>query len=136
MGYSQQDLNAIVGKTLVSITGLEAGSDEARFVCTDGSEYRMVYHQDCCASCDLVDVVGDVSDLIGSPLLKAKESTNSDQPPPEGTWADSSYTWTFYSFRTVKGSVDVRWFGSSNGYYSEEASFEEVRPATPTSESP
>ncbi len=39
-----------------------------------------------------------------------------------------THTWAFYKFATVKGYVTVRWYGSSNGYYSEEVGFYEVRP--------
>jgi hypothetical protein len=45
---------------------------------------------------------------------------------------EESFTWTFYRFGTVNGPVTVRWLGTSNGYYSESAAFEEkIRPRPP-----
>lgn len=41
---------------------------------------------------------------------------------------DGSETKTFYWFRTEKGEVTIRWYGSSNGYYSESVNFVHVEP--------
>ena len=58
--------------------------------------------------------------MVGSPLLKAEESSQKGKSEHE----DDSSTWTFYKFATLKGYVDVRWLGKSNGYYSESVHIE------------
>lgn len=78
----------------------------------------------CCEQVSVEDVVGDVDDLVGSPILVCEESTNSTFPPLNEL--DESYTWTFYKIATIKGWVDIRWYGESNGYYSEDVTFERM----------
>jgi hypothetical protein len=113
------DFSSLVGKTLTSVA-LDIYSDEAHFVCDDGTTYKMYHVQDCCESVDIDDICGDVANLLNTPILSAEESSNEDPA------ASESGTWTFYKLRTIKGSVDIRWYGSSNGYYSESVSFEQV----------
>jgi len=66
---------------------------------------------------------------VGSPLTLAEESTSNTNP---GDYTPSryqeSFTWTFYRFATIKGYVDIRWLGESNGYYSESVGFVEMEP--------
>jgi hypothetical protein len=125
MGYYDNDFKELVGKTLVSVVNT---GDEIQFVCTDGSEYKQYHCQDCCESVSVEDVVGDFADIVGTPILVAEESTNVDEPA-KSDYAES-YTWTFYKIDTNKGGVTIRWYGCSNGYYSESASF--IRTKEPT----
>lgn len=121
------DFSELAGKTLTSVTGAEKDSEKITFVTTTGEVYEMYHYQDCCESVTVEDVVGDVSDLIGHPLQIAAESTSAEDdfidPDPEKTRCAESCTWTFYKLATIKGYVDIRWFGESNGYYSESVSF-------------
>jgi len=107
-------LNDLLGKTIVKITGGSHGDDEVNFEFDDGTHLRLTHIQDCCETVFIEDVVGDWEDLIGSPLtFIAEESNHEDDCDYE------SHTWTFYKFATNKGWVDLRWLGTSNGYYSE-----------------
>jgi len=93
----------------------QIGNDELRFYLTNDHYVRMYHQQNCCESVSIEDIVGDLDDLVGTPLLVVEERVSRNE---DGNYGDS-YTWTYYSFRTIKGSVDIRWYGSSNGYYSE-----------------
>lgn len=116
-------LSEMIGKILVDIKLLH---NEILFHCEDGKVYKMYHWQDCCESVEIESIVGDIKDLIGKPLLKAEEISSDDF---EKQWLESktdsekrqleSYTWTFYKLATVNGYVDIRWYGESNGYYSE-----------------
>ena len=114
----------LVGKTINVIEGLQEGGEIVLFKCSDGTSYRMWHLQDCCEHVSVDDVIGDVSDLIGSPVLIADEVTSCANPDGVANEYQESFTWTFYEIATQKGWVTIRWYGSSNGYYSERVYFE------------
>ena|SRR5271166_292940 len=125
MGWRNEvDFESIVGKTFTRVEGKE-GDEIIRFI---GDEsFVMYYEHDCCASCSVDDITGDLADLENTPILSAEEAISGEWP--EGVVrsdADDSFTWTFYRIRTIKGTVVIRWFGTSNGYYSESVTFEKV----------
>lgn len=102
------------------------GSDEIRFFMEDGDEYLMYHEQDCCENVRVEDVIGDLKDLEGSPILVAEEVSGETPEDFEVNEWRESYTWTFYKFSTIKGSVTLRWLGESNGYYSERVDFVKI----------
>lgn len=111
----------MIGRTMARVDG-GIGDEVMTFYGEDGSMFRFWYDQDCCATCSINDIAGDLSDLVGTPIVQAELVESEDFPAPENA---DSYTWSFYKFRTIKGDVTVRWLGESNGYYSETVSFEE-----------
>lgn len=113
----------LVGLTIETISGLEEGSEKATFKCTTGEVFEMYHDQDCCETVQVAEVIGDVVDLMGYPVVEAEESSNNDSFPRAGY---DSWTWTFYKIGTTKGFVTIRWLGESNGYYSEDVSFHKV----------
>ena len=99
--------------------------DKIVFKTTDGEVYKMYHEQDCCESVYVESIVGDLDDLVGEPILRAEEAENlfdMIKNADKEEESDESYTWTFYKLATRKGYVDIRWYGTSNGYYSEDVS--------------
>lgn len=106
------EFSVLRGKTLVKIEN--RCNEELHFWCDDGSHYKLYHEQDCCESVSIEDIVGELDSLIGNPLTMAEEISGETG---ESGW--DSYTWTYYKLATIKGYVTVRWYGESNGYYSE-----------------
>ena len=118
----------LVGLTLTRIerSDPENANERLVFHSSDGRRFLMWHQQDCCESVHIEDIVGDLNDLIGCPITTTEERrSNNAEIPPLDQYEDS-YTWTFYELATVKGSVTIRWYGTSNGYYSEGVDFEEA----------
>jgi hypothetical protein len=132
--------SSLLGMTIGSI---DNSGDEIIFEMEGGRIFKMYHDQDCCEHVSVEEIVGDLMDLIGHPLLQAEEISSSDPAPEIQAQrdqekadkeakgeryydSDDSETWTFYKMATIKGSVTIRWYGSSNGYYSESVSFVEL----------
>ena len=121
MGYMDWESGAKIedmrGKVFTRVTG-SVGGDQLMFE-TATERFVFFHYQVCCEYVNINDIVGDLEDLIGEPLLIAEEVSGATEPDDEHY---ESYTYTFYKFATRKGYVDVRWLGESNGYYSESVS--------------
>jgi hypothetical protein len=109
-------IEQLLGKTLTSAKNTDR---EIIFESDDGKTFRFYHSQDCCESVRVEDVIGNLDDLVGSPILMAEEATSNENPDGVAMGYQDSFTWTFYKFATIKGYVDIRWYGESNGYYSE-----------------
>ncbi|WP_207731545.1 DUF7448 domain-containing protein [Clostridium botulinum] len=118
------DISVLKGKTIKDIKII---SDyEIYFYCKTGEIYKMYHESECCEDVNLEDICGDLNDLINSPILITEEVTNHDNPKYEEEDGDS-FTWTFYKISTVKGHITIRWYGTSNGCYSEFVDFIQVK---------
>lgn len=117
-------VSVMLGLTITDIR--QVGENEIFFTTSCGRLFKMYHEQNCCESVTIEDVAGDYSDLLDLPLLMSEDISNDDSGyVPDDTRAESE-TWTFYKFGTKKGCVTLRWYGSSNGYYSESVNFCEL----------
>ena len=109
----------LLGKVLIKVEVIEE-EEEIKFIDNIGGVYKLYHSQQCCENVRIEDIEGDILDLIGYPILQADESTNTEDLLGKPEQADG-FTWTFYKLATIKGYVTIRFFGTSNGCYSETA---------------
>lgn len=116
-------IESLIGKVLTSV---KKGDYEITFTAASGHVYRMDHDQDCCESVYIESIYGDLEDLVGSPIIRAEERVVS---LPDDYGLSQA---TFYEISTAKGGVNIRWHGSSNGYYGVSVDFSEI--AAPSAE--
>ena len=121
------DVKELLGKTLVLVTG-NKDDDEMIFTTSEGERFKLYHSQQCCENVYIEDIIGNLNNLIGSPLLMAEEVSSMDGPTKpiecgKDDYAEENSTWTFYKFATVKGYVTIRWYGETNGNYSDGVDF-------------
>ncbi len=124
-----RNISTLIGLTMAKVevkTNSDGDDVELIFTSTDGRVFKFYHEQDCCEQVYIESIVGDLNDLVGSPIVIADESSNDHDPDGDAELGYYHGTWTFYKFATIKGYVDVRWLGESNGYYSESVDFGEV----------
>ena len=107
---STSKFEQIQGMTITAVVYKE--TNESLLIHLNTHVLEMIHHQDCCETVYLADVVGSFEDLIGYPLLEVSETIVNNE-------IGESSTASYYNFRTVKASVQLRWVGESSGYYSE-----------------
>jgi hypothetical protein len=123
--YPEVDVSVLMHRTITNLQ--QNGDEELMFTMDNGDQYLMYHSQNCCERVRIEDIDGNLNDLVGLPVLQAEVVSGETRDGwEEDDYQNDSYTWTFYKFATIKGSVTLRWLGESNGYYSERVDFGKV----------
>ena len=110
------------GKSLKKIT-INTRDNYVLFDCEDTTSYILQHIQESNEEVVIEDTLGDLDDLIGTPLLLAKEINRYYKhiKSKKLTMAQRISAWSYYQLDTVKGTADIRWCGTCNGYYTNTA---------------
>jgi len=122
MWSEEIEFSTLLGKVIKKIE-VDESNEVMRFIISDDEIYKLYHDQDCCEYVSIEDICGDLDDLIDNPILLSECVESNENPEDIKKEDQDSFTWTFYKLSTIKGSVTIRWYGESNGYYSESVSF-------------
>ena len=109
----------LLGKTLTKVEVID--NEQIIFFTSEREKYIMYHEQDCCEDVFISDINGSFDDLLNTKLTLVDESSS------YGDSSSGTCTWTFYRLGSIKGYVDIRWYGESNGYYSERVDFKRYK---------
>ncbi len=102
---------------------IQALNEYSLCILTDKYRYDLYHEQDCCEYVRLVNVIGDIDNILNEEIIFAEEDGGAKDPD----WAtdydyDYSHTWTKFVLGTKNANVEFWFLGESNGYYSEHIS--------------
>ena len=105
------------------ITGYKINSDDEILLKLYTKDKIIIFYhdQECCEEVWLETDPEEIKRIIGSPILQAEERTEECEELEE--WWERN-TYTFYTIRTLKDTLTLRFIGTSNGYYSEDVDIE------------
>jgi len=121
--YSPCPIEILKGNILSAIE-VDLVTNEILFKTLYGQTFIMYHEQGCFEEVVIEDICGDLDNLLFEPIFVAEERTSESEAKAD---IENSATCTFYELATIKGSVTIRWYGESNGYYSETADFAQIK---------
>jgi hypothetical protein len=119
--FEELDFRILIGEIINKIIKYK---NALIFELNSGKNYAIMHCQDCCEEVYLEDIIGNLENLLNYPIILSEKETNNADPIKNEY--DESHTWTFIKLSTYQGYVTLRFYGSSNGYYSEDAGLYEV----------
>lgn len=122
---SKETLDKHFKSGFIKVIGIHPGETTILFYCKDGAVIQMYHEQNCCEtvyleSSDCYTNKDDIYTDCDWCEIEEVTETGSNE-----LW-ESTFTWTFYKIKTNKGYDTLRWYGTSNGYYSERVDFLDV----------
>lgn len=119
--WQYSKMEDLLNQVPIEITKTEYDGNDCIYIKTlSDREFHLVHSQDCCESVNLESIDGDIQRLLNSPIITSYESYEN------GNSGESS-TWSFYHIGTNLDTVVIRFYGESNGYYSETAQLYELK---------
>jgi hypothetical protein len=116
------EFSDLVGEVLDAVD-IDREENQILLTTRSGRKFLVYHEQDCCETVAISDQDGNFDNLIGKPLIEARDFAV-DTGESESDY--DSQTTTTLVFRVDDQTVVSRWIGDSNGYYSESVDIAEL----------
>ena len=122
IGRRHVEFSALVGEVLDAVD-IDREENQILLTTRSGRKFLVYHEQDCCETVAISGQDGNFDNLIGKPLIEARDFAV-DTGESESDY--DSQTTTTLVFRVDDQTVISRWIGDSNGYYSESVDIAEL----------
>lgn len=117
--YESVEKDVLVGEVLTHVD-VDETAGEILLTTKSGRQFMLHHEQDCCESVTIKSTEGDWKKLLHKKLKEVKWEEEGDSTD-YGTCTRTDIT-----FIVNRHTVVSKWFGESNGYYSESVHLKEV----------